>query len=92
LEQEKLQLNPEPFNIYETVENVVELHRNQSELKKLELESEVHIADPYVHNDPKRTEQILINLVSNAVKFSRSGKIKIIVKDFYNYCWIEVSD
>jgi signal transduction histidine kinase len=47
------------------------------------LALEKEIADPAreIHSDQKRTYQILLNLANNAVKFTDSGSIRIVVRN-----------
>jgi len=35
---------------------------------------------------------MLINLVSNAIRYSNTGKIKIKIKSFLEFCWVEIRD
>ena len=51
--------------------------------------------DPDTHNviaDPARVEQILVNLIGNAIRYTPSGFIKIRVWNDRNWVWVAVVD
>ena len=48
--------------------------------KQVELLSEIDPAIPEFESDPARIKQIILNLLSNAAKFTESGHIKVIAK------------
>lgn len=47
---------------------------------------------PPVWVDPDRTEQILVNLVGNALRYTEHGKITIRAKPVEQYIWVTVAD
>jgi signal transduction histidine kinase len=62
----------------EVVENVVELLAPQAHAKGLDLTSYIPANVPCrLHGDPGRLRQMLLNLVSNAIKFTDQGGITI---------------
>ena len=66
------------FNIHELVKNLADIHKMEAGLKELTLD--IDIADDVpgtIVSDPTRIFQILNNLISNAIKFTQSGGIKI---------------
>ena len=71
IEEGKLQVRPEPTSVAEVVGTVVNLYSGVASAKGVELAARVdERIDPALSLDPVRLQQILGNLVSNAVKFS----------------------
>ncbi|GAB3197286.1 PAS domain S-box-containing protein [Pontibacter aydingkolensis] len=68
------------FNLAELVQDIVDLMDNKAREKQNQLTT--HIGDDVplqVNGDPLRLRQVILNLVSNATKFTQNGKIKILV-------------
>ncbi|KAJ2958408.1 hypothetical protein NQZ79_g6010 [Umbelopsis isabellina] len=88
LEAGKVALEYLPFNMKERLRIVEDLMRMMAETKHVEFTSEIDDSLPDVfHSDFNRLFQILLNLISNAIKFSshkkkrnKQGKVKLIVK------------
>ena len=80
IEAEKLELNNEEFNWLALLDDVYQLTRNQAEAKGLQCILDLHFPLPQsMVNDPLRFRQVLLNLTSNSVKFTKKGKIIIVV-------------
>lgn len=78
IEAGKLDLNPEETNIIELVHQVIELFKLQAIQKKLTLDMTIDQDVPtYAFVDPIRVKQILVNLISNAMKFTSFGQIHL---------------
>ena len=77
MEAGKLEIEDLEFNIVDIVENVVNMFAHIAEEKGLELVCDIDRTVPgIVRGDPNRIGQVLINLVSNAVKFTdRQGDV-----------------
>jgi signal transduction histidine kinase len=56
---------------------IVEEYRAQAEAKELQIELALHDELEAVHSDPTRIRQVLGNLVSNAVKYTHSGRVVV---------------
>lgn len=81
LESGKLSLETIGFSITEKISEVVESFDNQIRKKNLEINYKVSDDVPEVLlGDSVRFKQILINLVSNAIKFTPAGCVDIRVK------------
>lgn len=66
------------FNLHKTVENVFSILNGKAHQKKLSFTYEIAPNVPAVLNgDPHRLEQILINLLDNALKFTVEGAVKL---------------
>ncbi len=78
IEAGKLQLEYEPVNLTDLVENVTELLAPRAHAKGIEIASRIdpRISLP-VKGDDNRLRQILLNLVGNAIKFTEHGGVRI---------------
>lgn len=81
IEAGKLQLDELAFDLHACVDACLEAVASLAESKRLEL-SAVFDADVpvLVMGDPTRLRQILANLLSNAVRFSDSGAVRVRVR------------
>jgi PAS domain S-box-containing protein len=78
IEAGKLEISPEPSSIRDIVEGARDVYAGNASSKGLVLTSEVDPAIARAHLvDQLRLRQILNNLVSNAIKFTASGSIKV---------------
>ena len=70
-----------PFALQDAVEDVVELLAGRAHAKNTELIVAVDPAvPPHVVSDPVRLNQILTNLIGNAIKFTDGGEIVVSVR------------
>ncbi len=78
IEAGKLQVNPEPVAPDKMVAEVVSLMSIRARKKSLNLEMEFASKIPEtVNTDPVRLRQVLVNLVSNAIKFTDEGRVTV---------------
>ncbi|EEB2410415.1 two-component sensor histidine kinase BarA [Salmonella enterica subsp. enterica serovar Enteritidis] len=81
LEAGKLILKSIPFPLRNTLDEVVTLLAHSSHDKGLELTLNIKNDVPdNVIGDPLRLQQVITNLVGNAIKFTESGNIDILVE------------
>jgi two-component system sensor histidine kinase BarA len=81
LEAGKLILESIPFALRNTLDEVVTLLAHSSHDKGLELTLNIKNDVPdNVIGDPLRLQQVITNLVGNAIKFTESGNIDILVE------------
>ena len=76
----KLNFEEIDFELTGTLEGAVELVAGQARRKGLELTLSVEPEVPrFLRGDPGRLRQVLLNLMSNAVKFTEHGEIAVAV-------------
>ena len=73
IESGTLQLNAEPTDLVDFIERNVALNRVVAEAKEIDLRFESPPALPPIEVDAAKLEQVLNNLISNAVKYSHNG-------------------
>jgi signal transduction histidine kinase/CheY-like chemotaxis protein len=76
IEAGKLTWNMETTAIGDVVDQALSATASLSDAKKLEVTRDIQAALPAVVADRDRIVQVVINLVSNAIKFTPSGEIK----------------
>ncbi|MEX5364240.1 response regulator [Pseudomonas guariconensis] len=78
IEAGKLVLDSIPFNLRDLIQDTLTILAPAAHAKQLELLSLVYRDTPLsLIGDPLRLKQILTNLVSNAIKFTREGTIVV---------------
>jgi len=77
IEAGKLDINPEPVNLPQLLGSVINLYRDTASSKGLTLDLQVSGVDKTVLCDPLRMRQIVSNLISNALKFTKEGGVTI---------------
>lgn len=78
IEEGKLSLEEVDFNFRETVQACLEPYEHQAKIKGLYLNLAIEEEVPtFVESDPTRLKQIIVNLVSNSLKFTEKGGIRI---------------
>lgn len=75
IEAGRLELKLEELNLAELVRATVEELRSLALQKQLGLDVEIELQNPYVVNDSGRLRQVLVNLISNAIKFTETGNV-----------------
>jgi len=80
IEAGKLELNPEPINLARLIDEVVGTAGQLAEKNKNRLIVEAQENVGAVKADPMRLKQILLNLLSNACKFTKQGEVALRVR------------
>jgi PAS domain S-box-containing protein len=74
IEAGRLSLSPEPVLVGEAIKRVVDLARPLAGERRIELHADSSaFAERYVLADSQRLQQVLLNLVSNGIKYNREG-------------------
>lgn len=81
IESEKLKIAHTEFNLKNVLEGINSIYQAQCRQKGISFEISTDIKHENLLGDPLRMNQILLNLVSNAYKFTEKGGITIRVKE-----------
>ena len=81
IEAGKMKIEAEEFNLVTMVEGAVDLLAEKAASKRLEIISGIEPDVPVIiHGDQGRLWQVLLNLRSNAIKFTEHGEVVVRVK------------
>ncbi|REK33715.1 MAG: response regulator [Bacteroidetes bacterium] len=81
IEAGKMTFEKVPFRVHELIHHTQELFQVKADEKSISLVSRIDDNVPArIQGDPTRLNQILNNLVSNAIKFTEKGEVSINVK------------
>ncbi len=76
IEAGQINLNPTNFNFCQFLDGIKDIFRIRALEKGLNLEFERATALPeYIHTDEVKLRQVLVNLISNAMKFTTKGGV-----------------
>ena len=80
IEAGRLELEATPFSLSGLVEGALDTFRPQAVAKGLVLDAEIEAgSDDALLGDPTRVRQIVFNLLSNALKFTERGRVRVSV-------------
>lgn len=77
IEAGQLELSPSPFDLRASIEKTIALVAPMAEQKKLELAVTMDGEVGEIVTDQRRLEQVLINLLNNAIKFTEQGRVSL---------------
>ncbi|NEP16341.1 MAG: HAMP domain-containing histidine kinase [Leptolyngbya sp. SIO4C1] len=93
LEAGYLPIHQQRLALGRLIEQVVRRFRDQlSEADKRELIVSIPAGLPPVQADPARVEQILVNLLSNALRYTPAGEISVTAWAATPYVWVAIAD
>lgn len=94
LESNRVQLSYSDFNILELVKEVMEMLESNASERKISLKFKKEYDKPIkVHADRAKIEQVIINLMANAIKYGKEkGAVEVRFYDMHKQVLIEISD
>jgi signal transduction histidine kinase len=92
IEAGRMEINVEELDVRPVIEDVVALVRPQSDAKELEVRANIEVELPTILADRARFRQVLVNLMSNAVKFTDKGGVVITATSGDGWVTLSVAD
>tara|TARA_B100000287_G_C20655434_1_gene788395 strand:- start:438 stop:1442 length:1005 start_codon:yes stop_codon:yes gene_type:complete len=93
LETEQSQLDLQPFNIIELVEDVFDAFEMKANQMDIQLEMIKESRSKMVIGDKDKIQQVFLNLISNSIKYGKKGgKTSVKFYDMESNMLIEVAD
>lgn len=92
LKNDKLNIRLAPVHLYELTNVVLVICHSLVKDKPIQLINKISPTTPLVFADENRLQQILYNLVGNAIKYTEQGEVIVTSKQTGDYLTIEVSD
>ena len=92
IEAGKFEMRPEKLNLYDVVEECIDSSLPLVRDKRVKLERDVPVDLPDIYADRTRVKQVLLNLVSNAIKFTSAGRVLVQVRRELDALHVSVAD
>jgi PAS domain S-box-containing protein len=89
----KIHLEVQPISLHEVIHNAIEAVRASAEAKQQRILTLLDSSVGFVRGDPNRLQQILWNLLTNAVKFTPAGgRIQVVLERVNSHVEVVVED
>ena len=76
IETGNLEISPEDYDIYDMLDNVIEISNSKIKGKSIEFSTNIDKDIPNIlSGDSERISQVLLNVLTNSIKFTDKGKI-----------------
>lgn len=92
IEAGKLSVNPEPVDLHQIINEVINLQTASLQGKHLKLNLLFCPENPIVYADPTKLKQVILNVISNSIKFTETGTISLITHLEYPQAIITIID
>ena len=92
LKSGRIELEPKPLDIYAIIEQALTLSGPQASEKGIVLSNEIPAKTAPVLGDENRIQQIVLNLIGNAVKFTKTGSVIVRSENQGDFLAISIID
>ncbi|RYL87519.1 HAMP domain-containing sensor histidine kinase [Sporolactobacillus sp. Y61] len=92
MEEGRITLSLEPLDLKEMAKTAMQKVRLKAEKKQLSLQLELQDHVPPVYGDRQRMEQVLLNLLENAIRYTERGHVSVQLTDEKEATVLSVSD
>jgi len=92
IEAGKFEMRQEKVDLLDVVEECIESSLPLVRDKRVKLEKDVPLGLPSIEGDRTRIKQVMLNLVSNAIKFTHAGRVLVQVRQEGEMVHVSVAD
>jgi signal transduction histidine kinase len=92
IEAGKLEMRPEKLDIHDLVDECIESSMPLVRDKRVKIEKDLPVELPLIDADRMRIKQVLLNLISNATKFTHAGRVLVQVRAEAEALHVSVAD
>ena len=92
IEAGKLSVNPEPVDLHQIINEVINLQTASLQRKRLKLNLLLCQENSLVCADTTKLKQVILNVISNSIKFTETGTISLITHLEYPQAIITIID
>jgi signal transduction histidine kinase len=92
IEAGRFEMRSERIDLLDVVEECMETSTPLVRDKRVKLEKDVPVELPAVRGDRMRIKQVLLNLISNAIKFTHAGRVLVQVRPEGDVMHVSVAD
>ena len=91
-EEKGAELELEEVSLENIIENVLKIFENRAKEKGLSINVTIQDTLPFIQADPFKLEQMFINLIDNAIKYTEEGEITLSITENNGLIVINVRD
>jgi PAS domain S-box-containing protein len=77
IEAGQLEIIKQPFDMRHAIESALRVVHPLAQKKQLPVSTSIEVGVGIINNDRRRVEQVLINLLNNAIKFTEHGEVRV---------------
>ncbi|GEA28731.1 signal transduction histidine-protein kinase BarA [Microcystis aeruginosa NIES-4325] len=92
IEAGKLSVNPEPVDLHQIINEVINLQTGSLQHKHLKFNLLFCPEKPIVYADSTKFKQVILNVISNSIKFTDRGAISLITHSEHSQAIITIID
>lgn len=92
LKNNDIAISPKNIDLKHTADMVLNILKSLTSTKNIELKNEISDETPNAYADENRVQQILFNLLGNAIKFTSEGYVRISAEQKDEFIYISVED
>ncbi len=92
LEDKTIQLDKQKIYLPDIASDVIKIFTPNAQRKGLTIEMKLHEPIPEIEADPSLLEQLIINLIDNAIKYTDEGKVVLEISHNDNFVKLTVKD